>query len=231
MYLVPRQEYVRFTLAGLLLLCSAGTARCQTSANLTLVSAYTARGVALDPHPALQLRVEHDTGAGWYAGGFASPTRLDGGHQEQLIAYGGRARRLTSTLTWDAGISHSAFLRGARFSYSEFYAGLAQGRSSARLFYSPAYYGEGRTVYLDLSTAYPLGDRVSLALHAGLMHPFGAYHDEGHDEARDAGDVRVSLATSVGDVRLQAGWQGKWHPYLPGAAPARALTAGASINF
>lgn len=227
MYPNPRQDHFRFTLAGLLLLCSAGTARCQTSANLTLVSAYTARGVALNPHPALQLRVEHDLEAGWYAGGFASPTRLDGRGQGQLIAYGGRAQRLTSTLTWDAGVSHSTFLRGARFSYSEFYAGLALGRSSARLFYAPAYYGEGRTVYLDLSTAYPLGDRVSLALHAGLMHPFGAYHDE----ARDAGDVRISLATSVGDVRLQAGWQGKWHPYLPGAAPARALTASAGINF
>jgi len=231
MYLDPRQDHVRFTLAGFLLLCSAGTARCQTSANLTLVSAYTARGVALDPHPVLQLRVEHDLAAGWYAGAFASPTGLDGGRQDQLIAYGGRAQRLTSTLTWDAGFSHSAFLRGARFSYSEFYAGLALERSSARLFYSPAYYGEGRTVYLDLNTSYPLGDRVSLALHAGLLHPFGAYHDEGRDEARDAGDVRVSLATSVGDVRLQAGWQGKWHPYLPGSAPARALSASASIIF
>jgi uncharacterized protein (TIGR02001 family) len=227
-----RQDQRRFTLAGLLLLCSAGTAWCQTSANLTLVSAYTARGVALNPHPALQLRVEHDLEAGWYAGGFASPARLDNRGQDQLVAYGGRAQRITSTLTWDAGVSRSAFLRGARFNYTEFYAGLASGRSSARLFYSPAYYGEGRTVYLDLGTAYPLGDRVSLALHAGLLHPFGEYGDV-HDanEARDAGDVRISLATSIGDVRLQAGWQGKWHPYLPGAAPARALTASASIHF
>ena len=227
MYLDPRQDHFRFTLAGLLLLCSAETARCQTSANLTLVSAYTARGVALDPHPALQLRVEHDLDSGWYAGGFASPTRLDGRRQDQLIAYGGRAQRLTSTLTWDAGVSRSTFLRGAEFSYSEFYAGLTLGRSSARLFYSPAYYGEGRTVYLDLSTAYPLGERVSLALHAGLMHPVGPYRDE----ARDAGDVRISLATTVGEVRLQAGWQGKWRPYLPGAVPARALTASAGIDF
>lgn len=229
MYPHPRQDHFRFTLAGFLLLCSAGAAQCQTSANLALVSAYTGRGIALDPHPALQLRVEHDLDAGWYAGGFASPTRLDGRSQEQLVAYGGRAQRITSTLSWDAGVSRSTFLRGAAFSYSEFYAGLTLGRSSARLFYSPAYYGEGRTVYLDLSTAYPLGERVSLALHAGLLHPFGAYHDE----ARDAGDVRIALATTVGAVRLQAGWQGKWHPYRLGTASASppALTASAGIDF
>ncbi len=227
MYPDPRQDRLRSTLAGFLLLCGAGAAQCQTSANLTLVSAYTARGVALAPQPALQLRVEHDLEAGWYAGGFASPTRLDGRHQAQLVAYGGRAQRITSTLTWDAGVSRSTFLHGAQFSYSEFYAGLVSGRSSARLFYSPAYYGEGRTLYLDLGTAYPLGERVSLALHAGLMHPFGAYRDE----ARDAGDVRISLATTVGELRLQAGWQGKWRPYLSGAAAARALTASAGIDF
>jgi hypothetical protein len=92
-----------------------------------------------------------------------------------LIAYGGRASRLTSTLTWDAGVSRSTFLRDSAYNYSEFYAGLAQGRSSARLFYSPAYYGAGRTLYLDLSSAYPLGAGVNLAVHAGLLHPFGEY--------------------------------------------------------
>jgi uncharacterized protein (TIGR02001 family) len=228
MYLDPRQDHLRFTLAGFLLLCSAGTAHCQTSANLTLVSAYTARGVSLDPRPALQLRIEHDTDAGWYAGGFASPAELDGRRQGQVLAYGGRAQRITSMLSWDAGVSHSRFLRDAHFNYTEFYAGLVSGRSSARLFYSPTYYGEGRTLYLDLSTAYPLGDKLSLAVHAGLLHPFSDY--EG-GTVRNAGDVRISLATTVGDVLLQAGWQGKWHPYLTAAAPARALTTSASINF
>jgi uncharacterized protein (TIGR02001 family) len=221
-----RQDKFRFTLAAFLLLCSSGTARCQTSANLTMVSAYTARGVSLDTRPALQLRIEHDTAAGWYAGAFASPVRLDGESQGQLIAYGGRAQRISATLTWDAGASRSSFLRNSSYSFTEFYAGLALGRSSARLFYSPKYYGSGQTLYLDLSSAYPLGERVSLAVHAGVLHPFGEYRGD----ARDAADLRLSLATDVGDVRLQAGVQAKWHPYLP-AAPARALTASASLYF
>lgn len=221
-----RQDKFRFTLAAFLLLCSVGTARCQTSANLAMVSAYTARGVSLDTRPALQLRIEHDTAAGWYGGAFASPVRLDGQSQGQLIAYGGRAQRVSSTLTLDAGASYSRFLRNGSYNFTEFYAGLALGRSSARLFYSPKYYGGGQTLYLDLGSAYPLSERVSLAVHAGALHPFGEYRGA----ARDAADLRVSLATDVGDVRLQAGWQASWHPYLP-AAPARALTASASLYF
>ena len=78
-------------------------ARAQTSGDLTLVSEYAGRGVALYTRPALQLRVEHDTAAGWYGGAFASPVTLDNRTQGQLTAYAGRARRLTSTLSWDAG--------------------------------------------------------------------------------------------------------------------------------
>ena len=50
-------------------------ARAQTSGDLTLVSEYAGRGVALYTRPALQLRVEHDTAAGWYGGAFAAPVR------------------------------------------------------------------------------------------------------------------------------------------------------------
>ena len=228
----PNYRLAPPALAALALLCGAcsnpGTARAQTSANLTLQSEYSARGVALDTRPTLQLRVVHDTADGWYAGGFASPVRLDDRSQAQLVAYGGRAQRLSSTLTVDAGISRSVFSRAGTFDYTELYAGVVLAGASARLLYSPHYYGEGRTVYLDLNTAYPLGEKVSLSLHAGLLHPF----DEHGEAARNAGDVRVALATDVGDYRLQVGWQRKWHPYLQGVAPvARALTASASRYF
>jgi uncharacterized protein (TIGR02001 family) len=227
MPLQHRQDKLRVTLAVFLPLFMSEPARGQTSANLTLVSAYSARGVALDTRPALQLRVEHDAADGWYAGAFASPVRLDEGSQGQLIAYAGRAQRLSSTLTWDAGLSRSTFLRDAAYGYSEFYAGLTQGRASARLFYSSAYYGAGQTLYLDLSSAHPLADGLTLAVHAGLRHPFGEYKGA----ARDGADVRLALATDVGDVRIEAGIQAAWHPYLPGAAAARALSASASLNF
>lgn len=236
---IHRQDSFRFTLAACLLLCSTGPAWCQTSANLSLLSAYTARGVTMDPQPVAQLRVEHDIAtrcdagceAGWYVGAFASPVRLDNRRQAQLIAYGGRSQRVGATLTWDVGVTHSRFTGDSRFDYNEFHVGLMRGRSSARLLYSPAYYGEERSLYLDLNHAYPLGERWTLALHAGLLRPFGANGANGETEP-DSADLRLTLATQVGGYRLQAGWQKTWHPYhLTGTVPARTLTVGASRSF
>ena len=227
-----RQKNVRLALACIVLSCGAGAApspaRAQTSANLTLVSAYTARGITFDPRPTPQLRVEHDAADGWYAGGFASRVKLASGDQGQLSVYGGRARRITSTLTLDAGISHTSYTRDSRFRYTEAYAGLMAGQASARVFYSPDYYGMGRTVYVDLNTSYPLTERWSLALHGGVLHPFGAYEGEA---AHDARDVRIGLAADLGDYRLQVGWQTTWHPYLDILPRARAWTASASVYF
>lgn len=210
----------------------AGAARCQTSADLSFVSEYAGRGVALATHPVLQLRVEHDADEGWYGGAFASPVTLAGRVQGQLTLYGGRARQLTATLSWDAGVTRNTFTRDGAASYHELYAGIASSRASARLFYAPAYYGEGRSLYLDLNTAYPLNDRVRLALHAGLLHPFGAYHDDAGDaEAKNGADVRIALVGDVGDFSLQAGWQARWRTYLPAYPRPRALTASIGRHF
>ena len=222
-----RHDNFFFPLTAFLLLCPGADVRSQTSADLTLVSAYAGRGIALDTRPVLQMRVEHDADGGWYGGGFASPVRLDGRARSQLIAYGARAQRLTSALSWDAGVTRNAFLGDSRWNYHEFYAGLALQRASARLFYSPAYYGEGRSLYLDLSGAYPLTEQLRLAVHAGLLHPFGDYAAT----ARDSGDVRVALVADVGDFTVQAGWQARWRSYLNEFPRARALAASASLHF
>lgn len=211
----------------LLLLPCAGPASGQTSAELTVVSTYSARGMALGTRPAPQLRVDHDADGGWYAGAFASPVTLDWKDQGQLIAYGGRAQRLTSTLSWDAGFTRSVFTRYGWYDYSEFYAGLTTQRASLRLFYSPDYYHAGRSVYLDAGNGWPLGEHLRLTLHAGALHMF----DVPSGVARNSVDTRVALATEVGDVSLQFGWQRQWHPYLRGTSRARALSASASLHF
>lgn len=210
-----------------LLMSCAGAARGQTSADLTLVSQYTARGVALTNRPTPQLRVDYDADGGWYAGGFASNVTLDGRGQGQLIAYGGRAQRLASTLSWDAGISRTMFLRDGWYDYHEFYAGLVMGRASVRVFYAPAYYGAGRSAYLDLNDAWPLGERLRFAAHAGLLHPFGDIYGT----ARQRVDLRLALAAEVGDCSLQLGWQTQWHATVRGAARPHALSASASLHF
>jgi uncharacterized protein (TIGR02001 family) len=214
-------------LAFALLLCLAGMARAQTSAEVVLVSQPVLRGVALGNRPALQLRVDHDSDSGWYAGAFASSATLHERDQGQLLVYGGRAARLTRDLSWDAGASRTVFLRDREYDYHEFYAGLALPRASARLFYSPSFYGGGRSAYLDVSGSYPLADHLRLAAHAGLLHVFGA----DYGRARTRVDARLSLAYASGDYSLQLGLQVQRHAYLPGAVRARALTASASRHF
>jgi uncharacterized protein (TIGR02001 family) len=230
-----RQPSDALALAAILLISLAGNARGQTSADLTFVSEYAGRGIALDTRPTPQLRVEHDTDAGWYAGAFASPVRIEGRAQGQLIAYGGRAQRLSSTLSWDAGITRSTFLRDGRWNYHELYAGLAVQRASARLFYSPAYYGEGRSLYLDLSGAYPLTDTLRLAAHVGLLHPMGGYESVAEGDAGtgsgNGADARIALVADVGDFTVQAGVQTRWRGYLSEFPRARAFTASIGLHF
>jgi uncharacterized protein (TIGR02001 family) len=216
-----------FRLGILAAVVLARAACAQTSADITLVSEYSARGVSLGPQPALQLRVDHDADGGWYAGAFASPATLYGHRQGQLIVYGGRALPLTSGLSWDAGISRTAFLRNRHDDYFEFYAGLALERASARLSYAPTYYNAGRTAYLDLNGGIPLDDGLSLALHAGLLRTFGHYYRE----ARDRADLRATLAFDTGDWRLQAGWQTLMNASAPEIPRARALVASISRRF
>jgi len=216
-----------FCLAALAACALVRAACAQTSADITLVSEYSVRGVSLGPQPALQLRVDHDADGGWYAGAFASPVTLYGHRQGQLIVYGGRALPLTSGLSWDAGISRTIFTRSDHADYHEFYAGLALERASARLSYAPTYYGAGRTAYLDLNGGIPLAERVSLALHAGLLRMFGtSYH-----EARDRTDLRATLAFDTGDWRLQAGWQTLVNAADYEIPRARALVASISRRF
>jgi len=211
-----------------LLLFYAAAAAAQTSADLGLVSSYAVRGAVFSASPAVQLRIDHDTQDGWYAGAFATPVTVGQRRQGQLMFYGGRAGRLSSTLSWDAGVTRTVFLRDGEWNYHEFYAGLTLRRATARIFYSPDYYTQGRTMYLDLSGAYGLADHLRLAAHAGVLHRIGvAPHAYGYEPARDRADGRVALVADVGDVTLQLGWQDVWR------APAgmhRARGAVASID-
>lgn len=200
----------------------------QTSGNLALVSEYAVRGISLgDGDPALQLRIDHDAPGGWYAGGFVSPVVLAAAderrRQTELIVYGGRAGRLPSGMSWDAGISRAMFTRGHEYDYVEFHAGVALDRASARLFLSPAYYGRDRSAYLDLNAFHPLDERVRLTFHAGLLHSFG--------EAKDRADLRVGLAATLGDWTLQAGVQTLLRESGNGPPRAHALTGSAGLRF
>lgn len=213
--------------ACLVVLLLGRSACAQTGADVSVVSEYAMRGLSLGPHPVLQLRVDHDTEGGWYAGAFASPVTLYGHAQGQLIVYGGRARTLSPGLSWDAGVRRTSFLRFDRYDYHEFYAGLTRDATSVRLSYSPAYYDAGRTAYVELNGGVDLAERATLALHGGVQHAF----DPHRGEARDRADLRAAVAVDLDDWRVQAGVQALVHGAGGDLPRARAVFAGASLRF
>lgn len=205
---------------------AASPARAQLSGSAALVSDYGVRGMTLSRgRPEPQLRLDYDASAGWYGGAFASGVALpDSDARLQLLGYGGYARRLPSGLTWEAGLLNASFPGDTEYRYHEFYAGLTRGGIGARLYYSPAYYGQGKTVYAELNGAWPLQGRLTLSGHVGLLHPFG----DGGIEARHRIDARLALGVDLGRLNLQFA--------VVAATPAgheaaRKVAVGATLGF
>jgi uncharacterized protein (TIGR02001 family) len=196
----------------------------QASASATLASENSYRGVSLSRgRPAPQLRIDYDSGSGWYAGAFASRVSLaDSDANAQLVVYGGYAQRLSSGLAWEAGALDTSFLPGQQYRYHEFYVGLARDRVGARLYFSPSYYGGDKTLYAEVNSSYPLRDKLVLTAHAGLLHPLG----EPDEQARNRLDLRVGLGFELGGFKLQLSVLASApRPRKPDAARAVALSA------
>jgi uncharacterized protein (TIGR02001 family) len=177
------------------------TAHAQTSLSASALSEYSVRGVSLSRGlPVPQLRIDYDAVGGWYAGALASRVdMLDSPAHLQLVGYGGYAHTLESGLTWEAGALDVNFVRDEKYRYHEFFAGLSRDGIGGRLYFSPSYYGGGKTVYTEVNGSYPLRDGLTLIGHVGLLHPFGS----GEDEARNRVDLRLALGFDLDDCNVQ----------------------------
>jgi uncharacterized protein (TIGR02001 family) len=160
--------------AGLLCFTlAAGDVRAQVSGSVSVVSDYRYRGVSLSHNdPAAQLAVVYDHPHGWYAGAFASTVRIGQPSSDEVqgIFFAGYARTLPSGVTWEAGIDYSGFTGTTSYAYPEAYVGAAYQKVSARLYYSPRYYGRASdSIYAEFNAAHRLFDRVQLVAHVGAF--------------------------------------------------------------
>jgi uncharacterized protein (TIGR02001 family) len=207
---------------------SVQDALAQTSISASIASEYSARGRSLSQgRPAAQLRVDYDSSQGWYAGAMASRVEfpyIDAG--VQLITYGGYGSRLSSGLAWEAGALNVSFRPDRKYQYHEFYGGLTRDRVEGRLYFSPSYYGGGKTVYAELNASWPLRDRFTLIGHLGLLHPFG----DSDGDARNRLDLRLGLGMKVGNYNFQLAVLGS-APHRRGPNAARALALSATYAF
>jgi uncharacterized protein (TIGR02001 family) len=207
---------------------TATSAHAQANVSATITSEYSARGLSLSRgRPVPQLRVDYDSTHGWYAGALASRVAFPYSDANvQVIAYGGYGRRLSAGLAWEAGALNVSFRPDREYQYHEFYAGLARDRVEGRVYFSPSYYGGGKTVYAELNSSWPLRERVTLIGHLGLLHPLG----DSSEEARSRLDLRLGVGMEVGNCNIQLAVLAS-APRRHGPEAARALALSATYAF
>jgi uncharacterized protein (TIGR02001 family) len=152
----------------------------------------------------VQLGVAWERDDGWYAGAFASSTRLYGRPGTQLLAYLGYAHRLHAGLSWEAGAEYAAFSRYPGDSYPEFYLGLASDKLSGRLYYAPRYFSEDDAAfYAELNGTHALNERFRLLGHVGWLQRSGHDADPDQGAQRRRFDVRIGVGAALGGFDLQ----------------------------
>src|SRR5262249_23951236 len=97
--------------------------------------------------------------------------------------------------------------------YGEVYAAVATDNFSARIYYSPSYFGQhAGTVYGEINGSQPLIDRLRLVMHVGWlgtrsMSPYGGR------PADHVWDGRVGLAADIDRYHLEFAWVGVSNKY------------------
>jgi uncharacterized protein (TIGR02001 family) len=172
---------LRWALASLTALVATASIA-QVSGSVSVVSDDRFRGVSLTQgKPAAQLDASYDDPSGVYAGAFASNVKFYEAEswQLQLVGYAGYAYRLARGWSIDGGASYSTFSGDSDYRYLELNTGVTSDALSARLYYSPNYFGGGvHTLYAELNGSYRLSDRFKLIGHAGLLKAYSGATDQ-----------------------------------------------------
>lgn len=184
------------------LIAPAAHAGGQISASAALDSDDRFRGVSLShgrPDARLDLGYDHDSGL--YAGAALTAAPAEGGASPltHYTAYAGYVSRPLSGLSWEGGLSHTHIADRERYDYDELYTGLIAGAVSARLSYSPRYYGhDAQTLYADLSAGRQISPRVRIFVHAGWLRRIsGAW------PVRQRYDLSAGVATTFRACELR----------------------------
>lgn len=160
--------------------------------------------------PVARMAVSYDDLAGPYIGGSASLIGRGGAaHLLAVQAFGGVAIRVRPELTLDFGAIHTDYTRywsgGRRAHYTEFYAGLAGRRLSARGYVSPDYLRSGwKTFYGEVNAVIVADGNWEASAHGGVLLWIAGGRPTGANFAYY--DWRIEAARRIGPVRISVGW-------------------------
>jgi uncharacterized protein (TIGR02001 family) len=185
-----------------------GPASAQVAGRIGVQSDYLLRGASITRHRAVgTLDLSYDFPVGVYLNGSTFGALPSGGHLGLVGLIGdiGYARRLSSKLSVDAGVTRTQYIgvgaRGYSVGYTELYGGLSGRHLSARLYYSPDYFRPGvQTLYGEVGGDIGLVAGVRLNGHVGTV----VYLDRpaALPPARTQYDWMVGLFRQFGPVDL-----------------------------
>jgi hypothetical protein len=114
------------------------------------------------------------------------------------MVFGGYALRLPSGVSVEAGGDYSVFTNAHGDDYGELFIGAATENFSARIYYSPRYFGQSsNAVYGEVNASLPLFDRLQLIAHVGVLkstYPYG-YRQQSTRTSSTAGSVWSQISS------------------------------------
>jgi uncharacterized protein (TIGR02001 family) len=154
------------------LLALSGVSQAQFSSTWTAVSDYDFRGYSQSAKdPALQGSADYAFGdSGFSVGAWASNvdfTPLDG--DIELDVYANYVGKINDTFSWTAGLTRYNYPGSDDIGeYFEGYVGFNAGNFNLKQWYSNDFYELGDSAeYTEVNYTQPIGDKFSLAFHAG----------------------------------------------------------------
>ncbi len=182
----------------------AAPARAQLAVSAALDSDYRFRGLSLSQgQPDLRLNLSFDDKSGAYGGVTLVTSRAYEGKGGMTgeIAYAGYVSPKKGGLAWEAGAVHSHFDTQDTYDYSEVYGGVLGDHFSARVAWSPRYYGRHmQTLYSEFNTGQRLSEHVRLFEHVGALTPMTSRW------RRERYDLSAGVAMTLKHYELRAAW-------------------------
>jgi hypothetical protein len=100
------------------------------------------------------------------------------------------------------------FSGASGYNYGEMYLGVARENLSARIYYSPRYYGQRANAwYGEINGAQPLIDPVRLLVHVGYLSSHSTY-PYGPQVEQHILDWRIGIGADVDLFHLELAWVG-----------------------
>lgn len=198
-------------LLGTSLLCAgpAWTARSETAVALSITSDQRFRGRSISAgDPVVSLELNHDTSSGLYLGlsGALVATRGDGVRGLGLAQALGYAGKIGAHWTVDGGIVNrlysNAYSGGVTVNYVEIYGGFTTRNIAAKVYFSPSYFGQVATSYLEIDSVVRPADNWRLAAHVGGLLPLET--PAANASVRARADVSLSVVREFSTAEIRA---------------------------